>query len=80
MNRRRFMGSILAACAAPYVVTAAGVLMPVRALAAPQTTLTVLGHEEFFVGELLRIDGELFEVTHVNCRCVLHVERRGRWN
>jgi hypothetical protein len=33
MNRRSFMHGILAAGAAPYVVTAAGVLMPVRALA-----------------------------------------------
>lgn len=36
MNRRGFMRSILAAGVAPYVVTTAGVLMPVRAIAAPR--------------------------------------------
>lgn len=35
MNRRSFMQSILAAGVAPYVVTTAGVLMPVRQLWAP---------------------------------------------
>lgn len=35
MNRRRFLKSILAAGVAPYVVTTAGVLMPVHALAVP---------------------------------------------
>lgn len=35
MNRRGFLKSILAAGVAPYVVTAAGVLMPVRTLARP---------------------------------------------
>lgn len=34
-SRRRFMKSILAAGVAPYVVTAAGVLMPVRELSRP---------------------------------------------
>lgn len=34
MNRRGFLGAILAACAIPYVVSS-GVLMPVRALRAP---------------------------------------------
>lgn len=77
MNRRSFMKGMLAACAAPYVVTSAGVLMPVRALAAPAATLTVLGHGGFFEGQLLRIGCELFEVVHVNCRCVLQIERRG---
>ena len=32
MNRRSFMGSILAAGVAPWVVTSAGVLMPVRSV------------------------------------------------
>ena len=35
MNRRGFLGAILATGVAPYVVTAAGVLMPVRALWTP---------------------------------------------
>jgi hypothetical protein len=35
MNRRGFLKGILAAGVAPYVVTAAGVLMPVRTLARP---------------------------------------------
>jgi hypothetical protein len=35
MNRRSFLKSILAAGVAPYVVTAAGVLMPVRTLWPP---------------------------------------------
>lgn len=44
MNRRGFMRSILAAGIAPYVVTAAGVLMPVRRIvSAPAGVLT----EEF---------------------------------
>lgn len=36
MNRRGFLKSILAAGVAPYVVTTAGVLMPVRAITAPK--------------------------------------------
>lgn len=36
MNRRGFMKAILAAGAAPYVQTAAGVLMPVRKLVVPE--------------------------------------------
>ena len=35
MNRRSFMTAILASGVAPYVVTSAGVLMPVHALAVP---------------------------------------------
>lgn len=38
MNRRGFLKSILAAGVAPYVVTTAGVLMPVRDLWRPQWT------------------------------------------
>lgn len=36
MNRRGFLNGILAAATAPYVVTAAGVLMPVRKIALPE--------------------------------------------
>lgn len=35
MNRRSFLASILASATAPYVSTAAGVLMPVKKLVAP---------------------------------------------
>jgi hypothetical protein len=35
VNRRSFMKAILAAGAAPYVVTSAGVLMPARSLLVP---------------------------------------------
>ncbi len=35
MNRRGFLRGVLAAGVAPYVVTAAGVLMPVKRLALP---------------------------------------------
>ena len=35
MNRRGFLKAILASGVAPYVVTSAGVLMPLRALAVP---------------------------------------------
>lgn len=36
MDRRGFLKSILAAGVAPYVITTAGVLMPVKAIAAPE--------------------------------------------
>lgn len=38
MNRRSFLKAILAAGVAPYVVTSAGVLMPVRELWTPEWT------------------------------------------
>lgn len=50
MNRRGFMKSILAAGVAPYVVTTAGVLMPVRRLWKPPT-LVAFGENtvEYFI-------------------------------
>lgn len=36
MNRRGFLGAVLAAAAAPYVVTKAGVLMPVKQIVTPE--------------------------------------------
>lgn len=41
MNRRTFIGSILATGVAPYIVTTSGLLMPIKALAVP----TVRGFE-----------------------------------
>ena len=43
MNRRGFLRGILAAGVAPYVSTAAGMLMPVKKLVAPVTVTTVTG-------------------------------------
>lgn len=44
MNRRSFMQSILAAGVAPYVVTAAGVLMPVRQISRrPRVRYVIVG-------------------------------------
>lgn len=57
MNRRSFMKAILAAGVAPYVVTSAGVFMPVRGLIIPQssgiahwvrTTLDVEGFSRYY--------------------------------
>ena len=45
MNRRGFLASILASATAPYVCTAAGVLMPVKKILAP--TLWVGSWESF---------------------------------
>lgn len=42
MNRRGFLKAILAAGVAPYVVTTAGVLMPVRKIA---TVPTIIGFD-----------------------------------
>lgn len=42
MNRRSFLKSILAAATAPYVVTASGVLMPVRKIVMPEIALGVV--------------------------------------
>lgn len=65
MNRRSFMKGILAACAAPYVVTSAGVLMPVRALAVPATT-TLVAAALWSVGDRITIGEEVFVVTEVS--------------
>lgn len=51
MNRRGFLKSILAAGVAPYVVTTAGVLMPVRAIAAPE--LVIFPHGPMTATEVL---------------------------
>lgn len=49
MNRRGFLKSILASGVAPYVVTTAGVLMPVRALAVPWEHTIVVPDEAVVV-------------------------------
>jgi len=56
MNRCSFMRAILAAGIAPYVSTAAGVLMPVRPLWTPPRLMH---------GELGTVWGMLFRVTSV---------------
>ena len=45
MNRRGFLAGVLAAGIAPYVVTTAGVLMPVRDLWKPSLNITFNGEE-----------------------------------
>lgn len=42
MKRRGFLGGILAACAAPAVITRAGVLMPVRNMLLPPQEVIML--------------------------------------
>lgn len=55
MNRRSFLQSCLAAATAPYVVTVAGVLMPVRKLLAPDLTEAAL--EDMIVELARQTDG-----------------------
>ena len=55
MNRRGFLKSIIAAGVAPYVVTAAGVLMPVRNVWTPRNPL-FNGHLGFYEGLQWRPD------------------------
>lgn len=45
MNRRGFLKGILSAGVAPYVVTSAGVLMPVRSIALPEAGHVMVGQE-----------------------------------
>lgn len=49
MKRRSFLKGILAAGVAPYVVTTAGVLMPVKTLWTPSNTIELLNTGEGFV-------------------------------
>ena len=55
MNRRGFLRSILAAGVAPYVVTTAGVLMPVHALYVPSRKKILL-HLSWSAEELVKRD------------------------
>lgn len=56
MNRRSFIQGILSAGVAPYVVTTAGVLMPVRKLWTPFSG-------EFESVQILRGDGEISRIS-----------------
>lgn len=54
MNRRGFLQAILAAGVAPYVVTAAGVLMPGKAIALPEWGISIVGTPEFLASQARR--------------------------
>jgi hypothetical protein len=56
MNRRGFLRSILAAGVAPYVVTTAGVLMPVRKLVTPDFGASILWRTRYQIEEIVKRD------------------------
>lgn len=64
MNRRGFLQACLAAATAPYVVTASGVLMPVRKLITDPWTLTESNLEQMIIeiSELTNDRGLLINV------------------
>ena len=68
MNRRSFLKSILATGVAPYVVTTAGLLMPVKQLWTPPekqllvvNTVVVEDPAFYAVGDVVKVDSRDFQ-------------------
>lgn len=59
LTRRSFMAAILASATAPYVCTAAGVLMPVKKLVVPDVSINIVRTWGLTPsGDILSFDGE----------------------
>lgn len=62
MNRRGFLRGIIAACAAPAIITTPGLLMPVRSIAIDQAPALKLVRPEFLTLE--KITREALIILH----------------
>ena len=71
MNRRGFLQSILALGVAPYVVTTAGVLMPVRQV------ITIPDVETLWIQPVVGSDDPLAQVGWVSAKTVVHGKEYG---